>query len=155
MLIKSNSNVNNVYSQLNNTLCSQEIPPLQTSGTSFVKCDIKQDPDTYLITTNNIGTSSPIKINPNRDNSITLNLLSFNTYGFLSKVYPMTYCNFNVQTYSYIEKVTNTLGTFMVNMVCFENADNKTNVKNLLNFTVELIKFPDNFVKDNSIFEIN
>lgn len=156
MEVKSNSNVNKIYSQLNNTLCDQEIPPIQTTGTSFVKCDIKQDPGTYLITTKNIGSSSPIRVNINSDKSISLNMLSFNTYGYPTKVYALTSCNFNVQTYAYIEKMTNPLGTFMVNMVCFEDTQNNiAKPKNQLKFTVELVNFPTNFVKDNSVFEIN
>jgi hypothetical protein len=156
MEVKSNSNVNKIYSDLNNTLCDQEIPPMQTTGTSFVKCDIKQDPGTYLITTKNIGSSSPVRVNINSDKTISLNMLSFNTYGYPTKVYALTSCNFNVQTYTYIEKMTNALGTFMVNMVCFEDTQNdKANPKNQLKFTVELVNFPTNFVKDNSVFDIN
>jgi len=156
MEVKSNSNVNKIYTQLYNTNCSQEMPQIQTTGTSFVKCDIKHDPGTYLITTKNVGSSSPIRININSDKSISLNLLSFNTYGYPTKVYAITSCNFNVQTYAYIEKMTNTLGTFMVNMVCFEDTqNNKANPKNQLKFTVELINFPKDFVKDNSIFDVN
>jgi hypothetical protein len=156
MEVKSNSNVNKVYSQLTNTLCTQEVPPVQTEGTSFVKCDIKQDPGTYLITTENIGSSSPIRININQDKTISLNLLTFNTYGYPTKVYNITSCNFNINTYAYIEKMTNALGTFLINMVCFEDTqNNNSNPKNQLKFTVELVNFPKNFIKDNSIFNIN
>ena len=57
--------------------------------------------------------------------------------------------------YSYIEKITNTLGTFLVNMVCFTDVQNsKETSSNQLKFIVELISFPPNFVKDNSIFTI-
>ena len=156
MEIKSNSNVNQLYNKLNNTQCNQEIPQVQTEGTSYVKCDIKQVPGTYLTTTKNVGTSSPIRVNINPDKTISLNLLSFNNYGHPTKIYALTYCNFNVQTYKYIEKMTNALGTFLVNMVCFEDTQNKkSNSKNLLKFTVELINFPNTFVKDNSIFDVN
>ena len=156
MAVKSNSNVNQIYSQINNTLCDQEVPSIQTTGTSFVKCDIKQDSGIYLITTKNIGSSSPIRVNINSDKTISLNMLSFNTYGYPTKIYALTSCNFNVQTYAYIEKMSNSLGTFMVNMICFEDTqNNNANPKNQLKFTVELLNFPDNFIKDNSVFEIN
>lgn len=156
MEVKSNSNVNQIYSQLTNTLCTQEVPPIQTQGTNFVKCDIKQDSGTYLITTKNIGSSSPIRVNINKDKTVSLNLLTFNTYGFPTKVYSLTSCNFNINTYTYIEKMTNALGTFMVNMVCFEDTqNNKTDSKNQLKFAVELVNFPKNFIKDNSVFVIN
>jgi hypothetical protein len=156
MEVKSNSNVNTIYTKLNNTLCNQEVPPIQTKGTSFVRCDIKQNPGTYLITTKNIGTSSPIRININSDKTISLNLLSFNTFGFPTNVYSLVSCKFNVKTFAYIEKMTNALGTFMVNMVCFEPTQNNiSNSKNQLKFTVELVNFPKNFIKNNSIFNIN
>lgn len=155
MEIKSNSNVNDVYFKLNNILCGQETPVKQTTGTSFVKCDIKQDPGLYLMTTKNIGTSSPIRININSDKTISINLLSFNTFGFPTKIYALTSCNFNVQTYAYIEKISNTLGTFMTNMICFEDTQNNTNSKNQLKFDVDLISFPTNFVENNSVFQIN
>lgn len=52
--------------------------------------------------------------------------------------------------------MTNRLGTFMVNMVCFEDTqNNKANPKNQLKFIVELVNFSTNFIKDNSVFEIN
>jgi hypothetical protein len=156
MEIKSNSNVNKIYSQLNNTLCNQQAPAVQTTGTSFVKCNIKKDDGLYLMTTKNIGTSSPIRINLNSDKTISLNVLSFNSYGYPTKVFTLTSCNFNVKTYAHIEKMTNNLGTFMVNMVCFEDTQNsKSNPKNQLKFTVELINFPKDFIKDNSVFDIN
>ena len=156
MEVKSNSNVNKIYSQLTNNQCNQEFSPIQTQGTTFIKCDIKQDPGTYLITTKNIGSSSPIRVNVNKDKTISLNLLSFNTYGYPTKVYSITSCNFNVQTYAYIEKMTNALGTFMVNTVCFEDTqNNKSKPKNKLKFNVELINFPKDFIKDNSVFDIN
>lgn len=156
MEIKSNSNANKIYTQLNNILCDQEVPLLQTTGTTFVKCDIKKDPGTYLITTKNIGTSSPIRVNVNSDKTLSLNLLSFNMYGFPTNVYALTYCNFNIKTYAHIEKTKTPQGTFLLNMVCFEpTSNNKANSKNQLKFVVELVNFPKNFVKDNSIFDIN
>lgn len=155
MLVNSNSNVNNVEQQVTNNLCGQETPQIKNSGSKNVRCNIEQDPGIYLMTSNNIGESSPIRVNTNNDNTISFNLLSFNKYGYPTKVYALTFCNFNVKTYSYIEKITNTLGTFLVNMVCFSDVqDLKAASKNQLKFTVELINFPPNFVKDNSIFTI-
>ena len=155
MQINSNSNVNNIEQSITNNLCGQETPIVQKSGTKNVRCNIEQDPEIYLMTSNNIGESSPIRVNINNDNTISLNLLSFNNYGYPTKIYSLTFCNFNVKTFSYIEKITNTLGTFLVNMVCFSNVlDTTATSKNQLKFTVELVNFPPNFVKDNSIFTI-
>lgn len=158
MEINSNSNVNQVQQMITNNLCGQETN-INTQNadtkTQNVRCNIQQDPNIYLMTSNNIGESSPVRIGINNDNTISLNLLSFNKYGFPTKIYALTYCNFNVKTYSYIEKITNTLGTFLVNMVCFTDVKNSKNIdSNQLQFVVELINFPPNFVKNNSIFTI-
>ena len=41
-------------------------------------------------------------------------------------------------------------------MVCFaDTQDSKLSTKNQLKFTVELVSFPPNFVKENSIYNIN
>ena len=155
MIIDSNSNVTNVQQSITNNLCGQETPVVPTSGTQNVRCNIEQDPGLYLMTAKNIGESSPVRVNINNDNSISLNLLSFNKYGYPTKVYALTFCNFNIKTYSYIEKITNTLGTFLINMVCFTDVQNaKETSSNQLKFFIELISFPPNFVKDNSIFTI-
>ena len=155
MVIDSNSNANNVQQLVTNNLCGQETFQIPNSGTQNVRCNIEQDPGIYLMTANNVGESSPIRVNINNDNTISLNLLSFNKYGYPTIVYSLTFCNFNVKTYSYIEKITNTLGTFLVNMVCFTDVKNsKESSSNQLKFAVELISFPSNFVKENSIFNI-
>jgi len=157
MEINSNTNINKVDNLITNTICGQETPVItdKTSGTKNIKCNIQQDPGLYLITTKNIGESSPVRININDDKTISLNILSFNRYGFPTNVYSLIYCNFNVKTYSYIEKITNTLGTFLVNMVCFSDVkNNKLNKSNQLKFTVELLNFPPNFIKENSVFTI-
>jgi len=155
MQLNSNTNINKVENLITNTICGQETPKVQTSGTKNIRCNVEQDPGLYLMTTNNIGESSPIRVNINDDKTISLNLLSFNRYGFPTKTYALTFCNFNVKTYSHIEKITNTLGTFLINMVCFSDVQNsKSNISNQLKFIVELVNFPPNFIKDNSIFTI-
>ena len=171
MQINPNTNVNTVQNLITNTLCGQEKIQNSTSenttsenttlsnptlNTKFLRCNIEQDPGLYLMTSNNIGNSSPIRVNINNDNTISLNLLSFNRYGYPTKIYSLTYCNFNVKTYSYIEKMTNTLGTFLVNMVCFSDVQNtkESNVSKQLKFIVELISFPSNYIKENSVFTI-
>ena len=162
MLVNSNTNVNKVEELITNITCGQETKPVQTSGTKNIRCNIEQNPGTYLMTSNNIGSSSPVRININNDKTISLNLLVFNKYGYPTENYALTSCNFNVQTYSYIEKITNTLGTFLVNMICISNTQNSSSKSNdstgstnsQLKFVVELISFPSNFVKNNSVFTI-
>ncbi len=155
MQLNANTNINNVDSLINNTLCGQVPVKNESTGYRHVKCNIPQDPSTYLIVNKNFGQSSPVRININHDKTISFNLLSFNSYGYPTMIYALTYCNFNVQTFSYIEKMTNSIGTFLVNLVCFSDSNNPNTSKNLLKFDVELISFPLNFVKQNSIYDIN
>ena len=156
MEVSSNSNVSLINNEISNTLCTDKIPPVQTEGTAYVKCDIKKDPGLYLMMSKNIGTSSPIRININNNKTIGINLLSFNSFGHPTKNYALTQCNFNVKTFAFIEKITNNLGEFLVNMVCFTDTTTNNQIqKNQLEFTVELMKFPTSFIKDNSVFDIN
>ena len=153
MLVNSKSNISTVDGIMKNTLCNQEsVAPL--SEQSFLRCNVPKDTNTYLLTTKNISDSSPVKIGLNSDGTINLSLLQFNSYGFPNNINTLTYCNFNVKTYAYIEKITNSIGTFLVNLVCF-NSNSINKVDNQLNFTAELIKFPSNFIKNNSIYNIN
>jgi len=132
-------------------------PTTTTPQSQFINCQVPLDHNVYLIPSNTIQNSNPIRIDINSDNTITLNLKVFNNNGQSYLTNTLTHCNFNVQTYSFIEKITNALGTFLVNVVCIspENNSNPSQSKNKLNFTVELIKFPDNFIKNNSIYDIN
>jgi hypothetical protein len=155
MQLNPNTNINTVDPLITNTLCGQEPVKIESTGYRFVKCNIPQDSSTYLIVNKNIGQSSPIRININNDKTISFNLLSFNSYGYPTTIYALTYCNFNVQTFSYIEKMTNALGTFLINLVCFSDSQDPNATKNLLKFNIELISFPPNFIKKNSIYDIN
>ena len=85
-----------------------------------------------------------------------LTLLTFNSYGFPDQTFSLIYCNFNITTFSYIEKTTNTLGTFLLNMLCFDSDQIGKLVKtNKLNFIVELTKIPPNFMKKASIYDLD
>ena len=65
-------------------------------------------------------------------------------------------CNFNINTFNHIEKTTNSLGTFLINMVCFDDYNGgKLAKNNNMNFTVELQSFPEEFLKKTSIYNIN
>ena len=97
----------------------------------------------YLHTTSNIGKSSPVNIVVNSDGTINIHLLTYNTYGYQNNSYSLIFCNYNVQTYAFIEKITNSLGSFLVNMVCFDSNENRTLPKNNLNFVIEISKFPN------------
>ena len=157
MMNNSNTNLNNVDSEIKNLLCAENTKSNNIKDEKdykFVKCNLDKDSSQYLITSKNIGESSPFKINVNSDKTISLNILSFNKYGFPTNVYPLISHNYDPKnSFAYIEKVTNSSGSFYVNIVGF--ADSQSYSSNKLSFTVELISFPVNYIKDNSLFVIN
>ena len=80
----------------------------------FVSCTTNADGNMYLMTTSNLLESNPIKFVVNKDGSVSMSLQMFNFYGTPDQSYSLVFCNFNVNTYAYIEKLTNPLGTFLV-----------------------------------------
>jgi hypothetical protein len=118
-------------------------------------CDYNPDKTTYLITSENILNSSPIIISINSDKTISIKLLKYNVYGQPENIFQLSKCNFNVKTYKGIGQVNNPspVGTVFINLVCFEKDSEKNS--NKLDFTVELKKYPDNFMKNNSLISLN
>lgn len=121
----------------------------------FVNCSTNADGSMYMMTTTNLVESNPIKFVLNKDGSINIRLQHFNSYGNVDKTFSLISCNFNVDTYAFIEKLTNPLGTFLINMVCFDPDDNRQLPKNTLNFSVEISKYPDSYLKDKNIYNLN
>ena len=121
----------------------------------FVKCAIYNDPSMYLMTTTNLLESNSINFVLNKDGSVNISLETFNSYGTLDKSYSLIHCNFNIDTYDYIEKLTNPLGTFLINMVCFDQNGKRKFPNNTLNFNFEISKFPELYIKQQNIFNLN
>lgn len=155
MNINKASNVTTIQSRTTNVLCGDKQTDL-VGNFAYVNCGINTDSSMYLMTTNNLGNSSPIKVTVNKDGTIGIKLMTFNTFGFPDQTFSFIYCNFNVVTYSFIEKITNTTGTFLINLLCFDSDQNGSLVKtNKLNFIVELIKLPPEFMKKASIYDLD
>lgn len=121
----------------------------------FVNCTTNADGSMYMMTTTNLVESNPVKFVINKDGTISIRLQQYNSYGNIEKTYSLISCNFNVNTYAFIEKLTNPLGTFLVNMACFDPDDNRQLPKNTLNFSVEMSKYPDSYLKDKNIYNLN
>jgi hypothetical protein len=156
MEINDNSNANVIEQNMKNVSCGETEPELQTKGSVHVRCNMNTDSSMYLMTTKNLGNSSPISIHVNKDGNVSLKLLRYNNYGFPVNVYSLIFCNFNINTYNHIEKSTNSLGTFLINMVCFDDHRGGSLAKtNNMHFTVELQSFPQEFLKKTSIYNIN
>ncbi len=117
-------------------------------------CDYNPDKTIYLMTSNNIGESTPVRITINADNSISIKLLRYNSYGNATDIYQLSACEFNIKTFYGIQQVNTPqpIGPINVNVACYEK---ESESKNRLNFTVELNKFPSDFMKKNSIFSLN
>ena len=88
----------------------------------------------------------------NKNNTVKLNLNKYDIYGNLDDKLVLTSCNYDINTFKYIEKATVTdLGQFFINLVCLDSSTTKVNN---LDFIVELLDY-SNEVLENSIKEIN
>jgi len=121
----------------------------------FVNCSTNADGSMYMMSSTNLAESNPVKFVLNKDGSVSIRLQSFNSYGNIDKTYSLIYCNFNVNTYAFIEKLTNPLGTFLINMVCFDPDDKRQLPNNTLNFNFEISKYPDSYLKEKNIYNLN
>ena len=154
MLNDSNSNITKIYDEINNKICNETKNNLDISQDILnVSCLYKQDPKLYLLTTTDVNTSSPVSITINNNNTININLNKYDLYGNLSDTLMLSSCNYNLTTSEYIEKVTaKNLGKVSINLVCL-NSSNSLNSKlnNKLDFTVELIDYPEESIIKSSI----
>jgi hypothetical protein len=148
------SNVSKIPNLTNNNVCNEYSPPVDLQASSlYVNCLIKPDDQMYLMTTTDITQSSPLDIKINNDSTINLSLKTYTTYGFVDTSYSLIFGDFDIITYKDIEKITiPNVGTFFINMLCFDsNTDGILANSNKLNFIVESISLPPNFIKDTSI----
>lgn len=121
----------------------------------FVNCQTNADGSMYMLTTTNLAESNPVKFVSNPNGSVSIRLQHFNSYGNVDKTFSLIYCNFNVNTYAFIEKLTNPIGTFLINMVCFDPDDKRQLPSNTLDFSVEVSKFSDSYLKEKNIYNLN
>jgi hypothetical protein len=128
---------------------------LSNKNQQFIKCYTNADGLLYLMTTTNIVESNPLKFVLNKDGTVSISLETFNTYGNVDKTYSLVFCKFNVDTYAFIEKLTNPLGTFFINMVCFDSDEKRKLPNNTLNFNFEISKFPEAYIKQKNIYNLN
>jgi hypothetical protein len=127
----------------------------EAANQKFVNCTTNADGSTYMMTTTNLVESNPIKFVLNKDGTVSIRLQQFNVYGNIDKTFSLVFCNFNVNTYAFIEKLTNPLGTFLINMVCFDPDDKRQLPNNTLNFSVEMSKYPDSYLIGQNILNLN
>jgi len=133
----------------------QENKISKITESEFVSCTANADGNMYLMTTSNLLESNPINFVVNKDGSVAMSLQMFNFYGTLDQSYSLVFCNFNINTYAYIEKLTNPLGTFLVNMVCFDSDKKRRLPNNTLNFKFEISKYPIAYLKEKNIYNLN
>jgi hypothetical protein len=147
-------NIGNVFNKAMGGLFGK-----QTTGPKpeqkFVNCSVNADGSMYMMTTTNLVESNPVKFILNKDGSVSIRLQAYNSYGNIDKTYSLVFCNFNINTYAFIEKLTNPLGTFLINMVCFDPDDKRQLPNNTLNFNFEISKYPDSYLKEKNIYNLN
>jgi hypothetical protein len=150
---KGTDNIKNILNQSMSGLLgtTEEKRPNQ----KFVNCMTNADGNMYLLTTKNLVESNPVKFIINKDGNVNIRLQFYNSYGNVDKTFSLIYCNFNVNTYAFIEKLTNPLGTFFINMVCFDSDNKRQLPKNNLDFSVEISKYSDTYLKEKNIYNLN
>ena len=47
------------------------------------------------------------------------------------------------------------MGVFLINMVCFDSDEKRQLPNNTLNFGVEISKYPDSYLKEKNIYNLN
>ena len=151
----TSTGVKNIFGKAVNGIFGTSEQTVPRSDQKFVNCTTNADGSMYMMTTTNLVESNPIKFIINKDGTVSIRLQQYNSYGNIDKTYSLISCNFNVNTYAFIEKLTNPLGTFLINMVCFDPDDNRQLPKNTLNFSVEMSKYPDSYLKDKNIYNLN
>jgi hypothetical protein len=156
MLNDNNSNVTKIPELIYNNVCNESSAQIDLNSTSLnVNCLIVPDSKMYLMTSADLSRSSPldIKINNDVDNTISISLKTFSTYGFLDNSYSLIFGDFDIFTFKDIEKITiKNAGTFFVNLVCFDsNSNGKLVNTNKLKFNVELVSLPTSFYNKTSV----
>ena len=152
---ESGGGVGNIFGKAMSGIFGSKQESGPRADQKFVNCSISADGSMYMMTTTNLAESNPVKFVLNKDGTVSIRLQSFNPYGNVDKTYSLIFCNFNVNTYAFIEKLTNPLGTFLVNMVCFDPDDKRTLPNNTLNFNFEISKYPDSYLKEKNIYNLN
>ena len=152
---ESSSGVKNIFGKAVGGIFGTSEQTGPRADQKFVNCSTNADGSMYMMTTTNLVESNPVKFVINKDGTVSIRLQQYNSYGNIEKTYSLISCNFNVNTYAFIEKLTNPLGTFLVNMACFDPDDNRQLPKNTLNFSVEMSKYPNSYLKDKNIYNLN
>jgi hypothetical protein len=144
---------NTTFDQLpsnNNILCNDNITP--PPSLNLLSCSKNSDGNNYLITTQNINKSNTIKLNY-INNQIQIKLQIYNTYGEPDNSFTLVYCNYNTVTLQNIEKsiLQNNIN---YNLVCFDDDNNTKFPLNKLNFSIEIVKYSDEYIKKTSVISI-
>jgi len=145
------TNISKISSELTNIICNEQVSPINmATNTINISCLSNPDTTKYLLSTKEVDKSSPINISIN-SGKININLNKYDIYGNVDEVLTLTTCNFDVNTFKYIEKITKDLTTYLINLVCLKK-NPETN--NKLNFMVELIEFSKYFSENSNIYNL-
>lgn len=167
VVIDKETNITNVLTNIYNRLCTLNanndiVPePLKAIGNEKTLkigqpgCDFNPDKTIYLTTSTKFIDSSPILINPLPDGKISIQILRYDSYGQPSETYIMKSCLYDTVNLKNIERVRseNYAINQFINLVCFGKS-NENPEKNL-NLTVEITKFPEEYIRKTSLYYLN
>jgi len=139
-----------------NTLCDNTIK--KTIDPSV--CTVDLDINNYFMTTKDINGSNSIKLDY-INNKILINLQTYNMYGYPDNSFKMVHCNYIVDNLDYIESAkldidnTNKIKeNILLNLVCIDDNKNSKLKSNELSFSVEIIKYSDEYIKKMNVISI-
>ncbi len=161
------TNITNVLTNIYNRLCTLNanndiVPePLKAIGNEKTLrigqpgCDFNPDKTIYLTTSTKFIDSSPILVNPLPDGKISIQILRYDSYGQPSETYIMKSCPYDTVTLKDIERVRseNYAINQFINLVCFGKSSE--NSERNLNLTVEISKFPEEYIRKTSLYYLN
>lgn len=147
----SDTNINQLSTN-NNILCNPTTKSDEILSNSL-SCMKNSDGNNYLLTTLNINKSNTIKLNY-VNGQIQIKLETYDSYGVADNTFTLVYCNYNTITLQNIE-MSNIQNSIKYNLICFDDDSNPKLSLNKLNFSIEIIKFSDEYIKKMSVISIS
>ncbi len=152
-LFKDETNINHLSTN-KNILCNTSTNISTDKNPIDTLVSIKNsDGNNYLITTYDINKSNSIKFNYFND-QIQINLQTYNSYGIADNSFILIYCNYVTSTLQNIEKAKLD-NNIKYNVVGFDDYNNPKFNNNKLNFSIEVIKFSDEYIKKMNVISIS
>jgi hypothetical protein len=136
----------------NNIVCNKTGIVENTPSNNLISFR-NSDGDNYLLTTLNINKSNSIKLIYLND-KIQIKLQTYDSYGISNNNFTLVYCNYNMNSLQNIE-TSYLQNNIKYNLICFDDDNHPKLSLNKLNFSIEIIKFSDEYIKKMNVISIS